>query len=315
MDELNNGKENKIKTAISVFTALIVCVLICVFAFEKAGVNSQQSISDLSTSQAQTTILSTQAVQATQTTQPTAESEESHNENKMYTVDDWTEIKKSASDDADILGKVGRNTYLPVVSQSGDWLEVIYKSTTGHVKASQLTDETPEIKYSSPYLIKVNRTQNLVIVYSKDSNGKYTVAEKAMVCSVGEDNTTPRGIFYTSDKYNWRLLVGNVYGQYATRITAHILFHSVPYYTKNKSDLEYDEYNKLGQAASQGCVRLSVEDCKWIKDNCPSGTTVIIYDSDEEEPLSKPTPIKIDTSDSRRGWDPTDPDESNPWNN
>ena len=144
-------------------------------------------------------------------------------------------------------------------------------------------------------------------------NGGYTVPYKAMVCSVGLNGATPTGSYNTTDKYTWRLLSGNVYGQYATRITGHYLFHSVPYVTQNKADLEYDEFNKLGEAASLGCIRLSVEDAKWIYDNCPKGTPVTIYDSNDPEPLAKPTPIKIDTNDSRRVWDPTDPDPSNPW--
>ena len=35
---------------------------------------------------------------------------------------------------------------------------------------------------------------------------------------------------------------------------------------------------KLGRRASHGCIRLTVEDAKWIYDNCPAGTTVIIQD-------------------------------------
>ncbi|UKI23754.1 MAG: L,D-transpeptidase [Anaerotruncus sp.] len=131
-----------------------------------------------------------------------------------------------------------------------------------------------------------------------------------MVCSVGKEGNTPSGTFKTSDKYTWRLLEGNVYGQYATRITGHILFHSVPYFEKSKDTLEYDEYNKLGVPASAGCIRLSVADAKWIYDNCPTKTTVEMYDSDKKEPLAKPSAIKIDTSDTvKRNWDPTDPDK------
>lgn len=169
---------------------------------------------------------------------------------------------------------------------------------------------------SMPYLIKVNKTQNIVIIYKQDDSGEYTVPVKAMVCSVGKEGNTPSGTFKTSDKYTWRLLEGNVYGQYATRITGHFLFHSVPYFEKSKDTLEYDEYNKLGVPASAGCIRLFVEDSKWIYDNCPTKTTVIMYESDKKEPLEKPSPIKIDTSDTgKRNWDPTDPDKNNPWNN
>ena len=166
-----------------------------------------------------------------------------------------------------------------------------------------------------PYYIKVNRLANCVTIYTKDEQGEYTVPVKAMVCSVGLRGNTPLGVFKTSTKYNWRYLYGNVYGQYAYRIKGPILFHSVPYYKKDKATLETEEYNKLGEAASKGCVRLSVEDAKWLIDNCPEGTTVEIYDSEDPGPLGKPEAIKIDTSSPNKGWDPTDPDEDNPWKN
>ena len=163
------------------------------------------------------------------------------------------------------------------------------------------------------YSIDVNCTLNQVVVYEKDENGQYTKPYKTFVCSTGED--TPDGTFNTTDKYDWRALFGDVYGQYATRITGHILFHSVPYTETDKSTLEYEEYNKLGTSASMGCIRLTVEDAKWIYDNCPSGTQVRIFRSDEEMPFDKPKAVKIDVNDTlRHGWDPTDPDEANPWN-
>ena len=127
-----------------------------------------------------------------------------------------------------------------------------------------------------PYYIKVNNKANTVTIYKKDNKGKYTVPVKAMICSIG-DATPESGVYSMSDKYSWRLLEGNVYGQYACRITGHILFHSVPYTKKDKSTLEWWEYDKLGTKASLGCVRLKVEDAKWIFDNCPSGTKVEFY--------------------------------------
>ena len=167
--------------------------------------------------------------------------------------------------------------------------------------------------YRYPYYIMVNRQANCVTVYEQDDNGEYTIPVKAMVCSVGVSDRTPIGTFKTSDKYEWRYLFGDVYGQYAYRINKNILFHSVPYYTKNKWDLETEEYNKLGEAASLGCIRLTVEDAKWLIDNCPSGTTVTIYDSSDPGPLGKPTPLRLDLNSPYKGWDPTDPDIENPW--
>ncbi len=164
-----------------------------------------------------------------------------------------------------------------------------------------------------PYLIKVNRQQNIVTVYVKNAYGEYTIPYKAMVCSVGFDDDTPTGTFQIYQRYKWLPLYGGVYGQYSVRFNGPILFHSVPYYTADKGDLKYNEYNKLGNPASQGCVRLSVADAKWIYDNCANGTVVTVYDSAAPEPLIPPAPIRIDTSSPNRGWDPTDPDAANPW--
>ena len=63
-----------------------------------------------------------------------------------------------------------------------------------------------------------------------------------------------------------------------------------------------------------GCIRLTVEAAKWIYDNCPVGTTVEMYHGDVEEPLQPETVQKINVNDTvKRGWDPTDPVEENPW--
>ena len=233
----------------------------------------------------------------------------------MYSNVVTLNVRAAPSADSAKLGMVGQDQALSVTGRcSNGWYRIAYNGGVGYV-SGEYVEEAPGGKQNddAPYLLHVNRQQNIVTVYAKDANGDYTVPYKAMLCSVGTDGKTPTGTYNTTDQYTWRLLTGNVYGQYATRITGHILFHSVPYFTQDKSDLEYEEYNTLGQAASLGCIRLTVEDAKWIYDNCPKGTTVVIYDSAEAEPLTPPTPAKIDVNDSRRGWDPTDPDANNPW--
>lgn len=164
-----------------------------------------------------------------------------------------------------------------------------------------------------PYYIKINRQQNCVTVYALDANGQYTKPVKAFACSVGVNNATPLGTFSTPAKYRWHVLMGNVYGQYCTRINGGVLFHSVFYSSQDPSTLAYNSYNRLGQTASHGCVRLNVADAKWIYDNCPVGTQVTIYDSSNPGPLGKPNPVRIDVSSPYRGWDPTDPNPKNPW--
>ena len=171
---------------------------------------------------------------------------------------------------------------------------------------------TVEAKSKDIYRIKINRVYNTITVYQMDDEGKFTKPIKAMLCSVGTGGRTKTGTFYTKAKYRWKLLMGNVWGQYSTRIVDGILFHSVYYYgEKNPSTLATKEFNKLGTTASHGCVRLSVKDAKWIYDNCAVGTAVTIYDDKKSPgPLGKPDPIKVA---SNVRWDPTDPDKNNPF--
>ena len=173
--------------------------------------------------------------------------------------------------------------------------------------------ERNELGNQDLYHILVNREQNIVTVYTYDDDGEYTVPVRAMVCSCGLDKGTITGEFETYFKKEWHALYDEVYGKYVTGIDGNFLFHSVPYTELLKNDsLESDEYNKLGTDASLGCVRLAVSDAKWIYDNCPVGTSVKIYDSDETEPLGKPVPMRV--ADLKIGWDPTDNEKDNPYN-
>lgn len=168
---------------------------------------------------------------------------------------------------------------------------------------------------SKAYYVKVNRQMNTVTVYTKDSSGLFTVPYKAMVCSTGYE--TPVGTYDISyqGQWNWLSLVGGVYGQYCTQITGDYLFHSVPYTQRyNKGSLQPGEYDKLGTTCSHGCIRLTVADAKWIYDNKYNIARVELYNSSDPGPLGKPYAQKIGRT-ANKGWDPTDPDSSNPWRN
>lgn len=165
------------------------------------------------------------------------------------------------------------------------------------------------------YVIMVNRAANCVTVYEKTENGD-VVPVRAFICSCGrEGHETPLGVFKTSNYYDWRLMVDGSYGHYAVRFNRGIMFHSIPYYTKNAGDMEWEQYNLLGQAASLGCVRLTCADAKWIYDNCKAGTEVMVYDDAENPgPLGRPEEIKLAEEHAYKTWDPTDTDINNPWN-
>lgn len=226
-------------------------------------------------------------------------------------------------DDKMQIGNVNMSSLEEEYGEEEDILQVELEENEGQSEEQEEGEKPEEPKennsmqqkpkvVNAPYYIKVNNQANVVTVYKKDSHGKYTVPIKAMLCSIG--NATPTSGTYTiSDKYTWRLLEGNVYGQYACRIVGSILFHSVPYEQKDKSTLEWWEYDKLGTKASAGCVRLTVEDAKWIYNNCIPGTKVEFYSESAPGPLGKPTAKKISSDEEVRRWDPTDPDGNNPW--
>ena len=177
------------------------------------------------------------------------------------------------------------------------------------------TTEPPVDPNTLPYMIKVNRAANCLTVYGKDEAGKFTVPVKAITVSCGKTvGDTPLGTYQTINEYKWRKMVDGTYSQYAYRIVGPILFHSVPYYSQAKNDLEWEEFNKLGSPASLGCVRMTVADSKWLMDHCPIGTLVTIYDDAANPgPLGKPDTIKIPADSPYKNWDPTDPDPANPW--
>ncbi len=168
-----------------------------------------------------------------------------------------------------------------------------------------------------PYRIEVVKNHNVIIVYGMDGDRQYTKAVKTFLCSTGA--WTPLGEFRATTRFpGFRALFANAqhtaycYGQYAIEFSGNYLFHSVPYFTPDKADLEFEEYNKLGSEASLGCVRLAAGDVKWLYDNCPYGTPVSIVNR-EELGVERPENFYIDLCSPIRNWDPTDPDPENPW--
>ena len=164
------------------------------------------------------------------------------------------------------------------------------------------------------YFLRVNCQTNTITVYTKDENGEYTVPYRAMICSTGANGGTPLGTYRLSgNRWEWLSLVGGVQGRYNTQIFGDYLFHSVPYLERyNNGSLQPGEFDKLGTACSHGCIRLQICDAMWIYYNLWDIGGVEIYNSSDPDPLGTPAAPKIDQSEFP-GWDPTDPDEENPW--
>lgn len=123
---------------------------------------------------------------------------------------------------------------------------------------------------STPYIIMVNRSTHKVgvfqgwqgnwnnIVYWDCGDGAPGTPTVTGVFTVGS-----RGYYFNSGVYRcfWYT---QFYGDY--------LFHSVLCWPNGAiAD------GRVGLAISHGCVRLQIENAKWIYDNIPSGTTVVVY--------------------------------------
>lgn len=128
-----------------------------------------------------------------------------------------------------------------------------------------------KIKSKTDYIVVVDtKTQN-TLIYKKENN-QWNLA-KTLVCSTGvKGKSTPKGIFTITARGPW--FYSKKYkqgGVYWIRFKGRYLFHSLPMNTKRQI-VDYT----LGKPSSHGCVRLSVEDAKWMYENIPNKTTVYI---------------------------------------
>ena len=127
-------------------------------------------------------------------------------------------------------------------------------------------------QYSSNtnYLIMVDRSAHMVYIY-QGRQGNWTTL-KSFSCTDGVG--TPNGTFQIGI-HNYHF--GEEKGYtcwYASQISGEILFHSVLYSPGSQSSI-ID--GRLGITASHGCIRLDINNAKFIYENIPSGTKVIIY--------------------------------------
>lgn len=208
-------------------------------------------------------------------------------------------------------------------SNGVEWFEIDFKGKRGFLCASYATitsgaGSSKDNAYvltpnrNNKYYIVVYLKSQSIVVYGKDTNGKFNQEINKLKCSSGLDATpTPQGLFKIQRKYRWQLMKGDVYCQYCSAFATNYLFHSVLYEKADPSTLFENSYRNLGGKASHGCVRLCTRDCKWIYDNCPIGTQVRIVNA--SGPAGKSIPA-LKSGSKYRGWDPSDPSSRNPYN-
>lgn len=123
---------------------------------------------------------------------------------------------------------------------------------------------------STGYLIWVNtKTQHTYIFTGSSKEWKL---HRDMRCATGKSSTpTVKGTFKVKSKGSYFRVNENVICKYYTQFYGDYLFHTV---LLNNQGKVVD--GRLGMKLSHGCVRLAIENAKYIYDNIPIGTTVYV---------------------------------------
>lgn len=195
-------------------------------------------------------------------------------ENEYYTkaISVLEENRSLINDDTDIKNKITE-----IKSKQQEYYDKNSEIAEASSKAL-VYDITPDninsldIESSTKYLINVSLTNQKTYVY-KGKKNKWLLL-KVFPCSTGiEGEETPVGSFSIQEKGDW--FFSNKYnqgGKYWTQIVGDVLFHSVPFDRDKTTVVDYT----LNKPASHGCIRLSIADSKWIYNNIPKGSKVII---------------------------------------
>ena len=155
---------------------------------------------------------------------------------------------------------------------------------TTHMSFEELVGDSGEEGYPDmmpapdTYKIIVDLYWKVVLVYTKDNDGEYTIPVRYMRCTVGKSSTpTRQGTFKMLSTKN-RFAHFNVGGnaQYWSLITSATYFHSILYDAIDANTWTRSSWENLGKAVSHGCVRLPVPDARWIYYNAAPGTVVQI---------------------------------------
>lgn len=173
----------------------------------------------------------------------------------------------------------------------------------------------PTVDPNFPYMLYVEKGSFTLTIYGIGEDGQYSEVVASYRISHG-GNRTPAGEFVlTKTREQWHGFSGgeNGYAQYAIlfntaanpgRYTG-LFIHGPMYGSENPNHLwpkYYDGEKYIGGENTQGCLRMVVEAAKFIYENCPPGTRLVIVNG---SPLGTTSP---DVPPREGRHDPTDPD-------
>lgn len=120
------------------------------------------------------------------------------------------------------------------------------------------------------WLILVDTSRCITSIYY-GSQGNWDL-NRRYVCSTGRAGTPT--VIGEYEVYGKGYSFGHGYTcYYYTQFYGDYLFHSSPYYVNSNRIMD----PTMGVPSSAGCVRLEIQNAKWIYDNIPYGTKVVTY--------------------------------------
>ena len=150
-----------------------------------------------------------------------------------------------------------------------------YADEEGKVLAGSLFSKAQEYRSDTEYLILTNLTTQKVAVFQGEQ-GKWHMIREMLCASGAPINPTPTGEYYTTTHVEHFVNHG-MRAWYGTGFIGGLyLFHSLPYEIDSTPKVCVEP--ELGRPVSHGCVRLALEDAKWMYDTLPLYTKVVIYE-------------------------------------
>ncbi len=194
----------------------------------------------------------------------------------------------------------------PTASATAVYTAASSDPTPSPTPAPDPTPTPKPVKLDHMYEIEVDKSKQVVTVYTVGETGYYDLIVKQFICSTGHCDKVEDGWYKIGDKFRWKEMGNGSFAQYASRISGPYLFHSACYYSAKINKLKVRYYENLGTNASSGCIRLTCGAAYWIYNNCPKGTPIHVITGGyrDEELLEELEPPKLINA----NYDPTDPE-------
>jgi lipoprotein-anchoring transpeptidase ErfK/SrfK len=165
------------------------------------------------------------------------------------------------------------NSNIPSSKQSASSKIPVISSENAPSLNTAMDQKAQQFTSNTRYLILVDLQSQTVGIYN--GSKEHWMLVHSYMCSSGSggEDATPTGTFTIQGRGTWSFNQTVQEGaEWWTQFSGDFLFHSLP---MNQNHEVIDP--TLGVPASHGCIRLAIENAKWIYDNIPRGTKVYIY--------------------------------------